>query len=225
MHLTARLTRLEGPDPPYDHNYRLGSAFLGALNQFSPEASEILHDSFRRSVYVLSEIHRVTGHPEESWFRVGTSHAKVADFVGKALAPGTRLRVGPTSFQVVGLFVEEPVARPGEYVTLSPILLRDKETGRHLVHDSNGYVDRLQAAANHQVKQYLKKEGTVRILRFEPQAVRKRTINGRTVLAQKGRFLMDGEEEELRLLVNHGIGMSPALGFGMVVGTGDRTFE
>lgn len=218
VHLTVGLTRKDGPDPPYDHNFLLGSAVLSLLRDHSPEASQAIHDSPHRTAYVLSEIHRVTGKAKEAWFRVGTSHERVANIVGKALVPGTELRINATTFRIADLAIEEPTVRPGEYVTLSPILLRDKETGQHLVHDSPGYVERLQAAANHQVKQYLKKEGTIRVLRFEPQAVRKRTIKGRTVLAQKGRMLLDGPEDELRLMVDHGIGMSPALGFGMVVG-------
>ncbi len=215
--MTVALRRTEGRDPPYDHNFLLGSAVYALIRNHSGEASSILHDSPFRSAYVLSEIHRVSGKPKEAWFRVGTSSPAVSKIIGQALTPGTVLTVGPTQFQITGLSMEEPVVRPGEYVTLSPILLRDKENGQSIVHDSPGYVETLQMAANLQVKNHLKREGTIRILHFEPQAVRKRTIEKRTVLAQKGRFLAQGSEEDLSLIVNHGIGLSPALGFGMVV--------
>ncbi|MGQ0534616.1 MAG: CRISPR-associated endoribonuclease Cas6 [Methanobacteriota archaeon] len=220
MHLAVSMTRVEGPDAPYDHNYLLGSAVLAMIRDDSVEAADVLHDGHSRKPYVLSEIHRVPGKPTEAWFRIGTSHERVANIMAKAFAPTTTFAVGPSRFRVNGVETHETVARPGEYVTLSPILLRDRETDRCLVHDDANYRETVESAANHQVKQYLKREGTIRILQFEPQAVRKRTIRGKTVLAQKGRFLMDGAEDELRMLVDHGLGRSPAMGFGMVVATG-----
>lgn len=217
MHISVKLTRKEGSDPPYDHNFMLGSAVYTLLKEHSEEGASILHDSPYRSAYVLSEIHRVRGRPKEAWFRLGTSSEAVLRLAGKALTPSTDIRVGNTVFQVTGLQIEEPIARPGEYVTLSPILLRDKESGQSIVHGSEDYQAVLETAINHQVKNYLKKEGNIKVVHFEPQAVRKRKIKDRTFLAQKGRMILDGEEEQLRLLVNHGIGRSPALGFGMVV--------
>lgn len=195
----------------------LGSAVYSLLKENAEDAADALHDSPYRSAYVLSEVHRVHGKPKEAWFRLGTSSEVVTRIAGRALTPSTEMRVGGASFQVTGLRIEEPIVRPGEYVTLSPILLRNKENDQSLVHDSPGYVESLEAAINSQVQNYLKKEGTVKVVHFEPQAVRKRKIKDRTVLAQKGRMILDGEEEQLRLLVNHGVGASPALGFGMVV--------
>lgn len=217
MHVTVQLRRIEGRDPPYDHNFLLGSAIYNLLREYSDVASDVLHDSPYRTAYVLSEIHRVTGKPKEAWFRIGTSSEAVARNIEKALVPGTRMSIGKTVFQVTGLTMEGPVVRPGEFVTLSPILLTDKETGKSLVHDSNGYQKILEEAINSQVRNNLKTAGNVRVLFVEPQGVRKRTIKERTVLAQKARLLLDGPEEELRFLVDHGIGSSPALGFGMVV--------
>ncbi len=222
VHLIVRLTRLEGKDPPYDHNFLLGSAVYHLLQAQSEEVSKAVHDSPYRSAYVLSEVHRVTGRPREAWFRAGTGHHVIAGHLAKALAPGTIFEIGPATFQTRGLDLEEPSATPGEYVTLSPILLRDKDTGRSLVHDFPRYPAILETAANVQVKNYLHREGTIRIGHFEPQAVRRRTIAGRTVLAQKGRFLAEGTEDELRLLIDQGIGLSPALGFGMVLPTEGR---
>ncbi len=219
MHLCVRLRLTKGPRAPFDHNFLLGSAVYKHLHDLSEEVVDPLHDSPYRSPYVLSEIHHVANKPDEAWFRLGTSSEAVARAVGKALTPSTEVHIGGTAFQVTGLHMEEPMVRPGEYVTLSPILLRDKENGQSLVHDSPGYVESLGSAINQQVHNYLRKDGTVKVVHFEPQAVRKRTIKGRTVLAQKGRMILDGGEEQLRLLVNHGIGASPALGFGMVVPT------
>ncbi len=176
----------------------------------------ILHDAPGRSAYVLSEIHGVRGKKGEFWFRVGTSSEAVGRLVGKALTPSTGVTVGPTSFQVTGLAIEEPVVRPGEFVTLSPILLRD-ENGKSLVHDSEGYGERLEEAMNRQIMNNTGRKGKIKLIHFEPQAVRKRKIRGRTFLAQKARLLLDGPEEDLTFLVEHGIGRSPAMGFGMVV--------
>lgn len=208
---------MSGPNPDYDHNFMLGSAVYNLLREHSEEASNVLHDSPYRSPYVLSEIHGVKGKPGEWWFRLGTSSGAVARIAGKALTPSTELSVGESSFQVTGIVMEEPLAVPGEYVTLSPILLRDKESGKSIVYDSPNYPETLENAINLQVKNHLKKEGTIKVVHFESQAVRKRKIKDRTVLAQKGRMLLDGDEEQLRFLVNHGIGSSPALGFGMIV--------
>jgi len=219
VHITVQLRRTEGRDPPYDHNFLLGSAVYHLLQEHSDEVSDVLHDSPYRSAYVLSEIHRVTGKPNESWFRVGTSNEAVAKNIEKALVPGTQMNIGKTVFRITGILMEEPVVRPGEYVTLSPILLLDKKTGKSLVYDSNSYQKILEEGINAQIKNNLKTKGEVRLLHIEPQGVRRRTIRERIVLAQKARLLLDGPEDELRFLVNHGIGRSPSLGFGMVVGT------
>ena len=208
---------MSGPNPDYDHNFMLGSAVYKLLKESSEEASTALHDSPYRSPYVLSEIHGVKGKPGEWWFRLGTSNNAVARIAGKALTPSTEITVGKSRFQITGIVMEEPLVRPGEYVTLSPILLRDKESGKSIVHDSPNYPETLEKAINLQIKNYLKKEGTIKVVHFEPQAVRKRKIKERTVLAQKGRMLLDGDDEQLSFIVNHGIGSSPALGFGMVV--------
>jgi CRISPR-associated endoribonuclease Cas6 len=217
MHVTVRLQRTGGKDASYDHNFHLGSAVYTLLKENGDGAAEVLHESHYRSAYVLSEIHRVSGKPTEAWFRVGTANETVLRIVSKALTPSIKLHVGGTEFMITGLQIEEPIVRPGEFVTLSPILLRDKETGKSIVHDTPNYKETLEAAMNSQIMNYMKVEGTVKVIHFEPQAVRKRTIKEKTVLAQKGRMLLDGEEEQLRFLVDHGVGLSPALGFGMVV--------
>lgn len=219
MHLCVRLSLVEGPRVPYDHNFLLGSAVYRHLRELSDDVSGPLHNSPYRSPYVLSEIHHVPDKAKEAWFRLGTSSEIVAELFGKAIAPGKPLRVGPSLFQVKSLRLEDVVVRPGEYVTLSPILLRDKETSQSLVHDSPGYQEILQSAINRQVGNYLEGRGSVKVLHLEQQAVRKRTIEDRTFLAQKARLILDGEMEELRFLVDHGIGASPALGFGMVIPT------
>jgi len=225
MHVTVRLQRTGGKDASYDHNFHLGSAVYTLLKENGDGAAEALHESHYRSAYVLSEIHRVGGKPGEAWFRVGTANETVLRIVSKALTPSIKLHVGGTEFMITGLQIEEPIVRPGEFVTLSPILLRDRETGKSIVHDTPGYKETLEAAMNSQVRNYMKVEGTVKVIHFEPQAVRKRTIKERTVLAQKGRMLLDGEEGQLRFLVNHGIGRSPALGFGMVVPSRENIYD
>ena len=222
VHISFKMTHIAGPDPPYDHNFMLGSAVYKMLREHSEEASTILHDSPHRSAYVLSEIHRVRAKPKESWFRSGTSNSRIATFMGEALAPRSKLTIGQTDFQVNEIRLEEPVVRPGEFVTLSPILLTDKETGRSLVHDSDDYPRRLEEAINAQIRYNAKSAGLVRLLRVETQGVHKRTIRGRTVLTQKAHLLLDGPNEELNFLVNHGIGRSPALGFGMIVLNGSK---
>lgn len=219
VHFTLGITRIEGKDPPYDHNYLLGSAVYHLLNAHSEQASKILHDSPYRTAYVLSEIYRVSGKESESWFRLGTGDKRISVLLAKAMTPGASFKVGQTTFMIHHVTLNTPSAQPGEYITLSPVLLKDRETGRSVIHDSPHYLEVLQSAANAQVKKYLKKSGTVRILRFEALGVRKRTIDGRIVLAQKGRFLMEGQEDELMMLIDYGIGLSPALGFGMVVPT------
>jgi len=217
MHVTVRLQRTGGKAPSYDHNFHLGSAVYELMKKNVDGAAEALHESHYRSAYVLSEIHPVPGKPDEYWFRAGTANEAVLKVISKALSPSQKFPVGGTEVMVTGLQIEEPVIRPGEFVTLSPILLRDKESGKSIVHDTPGYKETLEAAINAQIKNYMKVDGTVEVIHFEPQAVRKRTIKEKTVLAQKGRMLLDGEEEQLRFLVDHGVGLSPALGFGMVV--------
>lgn len=218
-HLTVHLVRIEGRDPPYDHNYLLGGAVYHQLNEFSAEAAKVLHDSTARTSYVLSEIYRVTGNTEEAWFRIGTGYEKVLEIAERAMTEGTTIRIGETVFRVMNVSIWNSPIPAGEFLTLSPILLKDTKTGLSIVYDSENYESVLGQAANSQIWNYLKKKGSVNIKHFENLGVRKRTIKGRTVLAQKGRFLLEGPEEELRFLVDYGVGLSPALGFGMVVPT------
>lgn len=231
MHVTVRLKRTGGKDAAYDHNFHLGSAVYTLLKENGDGAAEALHESHYRSAYVLSEIHRVGGKPGEAWFRVGSSNKAVIQAIAKAL-PVSKIipiknRDWKSEYTVTGHLMKDPIIRPGEFVTLSPILLRDKEAGKSIVYDTPNYRETLEAAMNLQVRNYMKVEGTVKVIHFEPSGsdeahgVRKRTIKERTVLAQKGRMLLDGPEEQLRFLVDHGVGLSPALGFGMVVGVND----
>lgn len=217
MHVSVQLTRTDGPDPPYDHNFKLGSAVYQRLTKASKEGADALHDSHVRSPYVVSEIHRVPGHPEEAWFRVGTSNQAVTNLLTKAVQPGEVLRVGPTTFKVRELQVEQPEARSGLYFTISPILLHEEDSHRSIVHDSGDYHTTLQSAINGQISNHLDETSTVSLRRVVPQAVRKRTIDGGTYLSQKAQLHLEGSEEHLRFLLNHGIGASPALGFGMVM--------
>lgn len=217
MHVSVQLTRTGGPDPPYDHNFMLGSAVYQRLQKISEEAADILHDSHERSAYVVSEIHRVPGQPKEAWFRVGTSNQSVVRLITEAFRPGETLRIGPSTFQLRELEVEEPPVRPGRFFTISPILLREEDSNRSIVHDSDDYHGTLQSAINGQIQNNLGETSSVSVRRVEPQAVRKRTIDGGTYLAQKARVHLNGSEDHLRFLVNHGIGASPALGFGMVM--------
>lgn len=217
MHVSAKLSRTEGPDPPYDHNFKLGSAIYQRLQKASGKAAEVLHDSHERSAYVVSEIHRVPGQPEEAWFRVGTSNHSVVQVMTEAFRPGDELRIGPTMFTFRELEVDEPPARPGRFFTISPILLREEGSHRSIVHDHDDFHTALQSAINAQIENHLGETSSVSVRGVEPQAVRKRTIDDGTYLAQKGRLHLSGNQDHLRLLVDHGIGSSPALGFGMIM--------
>lgn len=217
MHVSVQLTRTDGPDPPYDHNFKLGSAVYQRLQKTSDKAADALHDSHERSAYVVSEIHKVKGLDDEAWFRVGTSNQAVTNLLTQAFQPGEVLRVGPTSFEVRELQVDEPPARSGAFFTISPILLHEEASHRSIVHDSGDYHAILQRAINGQIQNHMDEPSSVSLRRVVPQAVRKRTIDGSTHLAQKAQLHLAGGEEHLRFLLNHGIGASPALGFGMVM--------
>lgn len=217
IHVSVKLTRVDGPDPPYDHNFLLGSAVYNRLKATSDEAADVLHDSHERSAYVVSEIHRVPGKPKEAWFRVGTSNQSVTRLMTEAFRPGEKLRIGPATFELRELQVDEPNVRPGRFFTISPILLREEDSNQSIVHDSGGYHGILQSAINGQIQNNMGETSSISLRRIEPQAVRKRTIGDSTYLAQKARLHLSGTEDHLRFLVNHGIGASPALGFGMVM--------
>ena len=217
IHITVNLTKTDGRNPPYDHNFLLGSAVYDLLRRDSKEASTVLHDAPGRSAYVLSEIHGVRGKKGEFWFRVGTSSPGVIDLITKALKPGIIINIGETSFSINELRVDEPEVRPGQFITISPILLRDKETKQSIVCDSKDYHNVLQTAINAQIHNNLKETSTVSVMHVTPKGVRKRTISGRTYLSQKALINLNGSEKHLRFLVNHGIGRSPSLAFGMIV--------
>lgn len=103
MHITIHMNRMDGPDPPYDHNFLLGSAVYTMLREASGDAATAVHDSPYRSAYVLSEVYRVRGRPKEAWFRMGTSSGALLRLAGKALSPGTDIQIGPTLFRVTGM--------------------------------------------------------------------------------------------------------------------------
>jgi len=145
-HLTIQLNHIGGQDVSYDHNFMLGSAIYKLLEEHSENASKAVHDSHYRSPYVLSEIYRVRKKPNEAWFRIGLTNNTLIKLLAKSLSPGSELTIGNTKFQITGIQMEEPIVRPGEYITLSPILLRDRENGQSLVHDTPGYVKSLEAA-------------------------------------------------------------------------------
>jgi len=187
------------------------------LHEYNKTIFDALHTSPTRSAYVISEIYPVKGMVNEFWFRVGTSVDVVTKTLMNALAPGVKIDIGGTEFQVTGIVLENPPPREGEYITLSPILLIDKNSGKSIVYDGQDYVKLLECAINTQIKNNLKEDGTIEVLAFEPKGVRRRKISNRVFLTQKGRMILKGEEKHLTFLLNHGIGRSPALGFGMIV--------
>jgi len=187
------------------------------LRENSEEASKVLHDAPGRSPYVLSEIHGVRGKKGEFWFRVGTSSSRIIELITNALQPGKNIIIGETSFSINELRVDEPEVRPGQFITLSPILLRDRDTNQSIVCDSKDYHNVLQTAINAQIHNNLKETSTVSVMHVTPKGVRKRTISGRTYLSQKALINLNGSTKHLRFLMNHGIGRSPSLAFGMIV--------
>lgn len=157
------------------------------------------------------------GKKGEFWFRAGTSNQTIVDLISRAIEPGQSLRIKDTLFNIRELKIEEPEIRPGQFVTLSPILLRNPDTKQSIVCDSEDYHGVLQAAINAQIQNNLNETSTVSLMHITPKGIRKRTISGRTYLAQKASIDLNGSKKHLRFLANHGIGRSPSLGFGMVV--------
>ncbi len=219
MHLVVKLRMKSGRAPPYDHNFILGSAVYNHLRQHSDRVLSALHDSPKRSPYVLSELFPSRNLPGHWSFRVGSSNYKLVNLISECLPAGTPLQISESRYEVTDVSVDDVPCNPGEYLTLSPILLRDSVNRKSIVCDFPDYPRKLEEAMNVQIQNNLQKDGSMSVRHFEPLGVRKRRIKDKTVLAQKGRMLIIGPQDEIRFLVDHGVGLSPALAFGFIVPT------
>ncbi len=224
MKLTVMLTRIEGPSPPYDHNYLLASTVLAALKNRSAQAAAIIHDNTKTSPYVLSEIHPFPRRNGEFYFCFSTTNVRLAKLVEESFPNEANIRVGPTNFKVGGIKrseVRASIPSPIEVATLSPVIVREKKNhSRCLIPDDAGYLDVLNDLVAAKIRKFAGPEETCKVLRVVPQAVRRRTVAGGTVLATKGHFFMHGSENGLRFILEHGLGANTAMGFGFVVPTG-----
>lgn len=166
------------------------------------------------------------GKKGEFWFRVGTVFEKTANLVKLAFQHAQKIKIRDTFFDVNGIKIDYPgreLIEPIALVTLSPILLYNRDNRRKcILVDDTDFPKYVQDAINHQIKNARGSDGTVSVLRIEAQGVRKRTIKERTVLANKCRLWLEGSSEDLKHVVDSGIGNSPGLGFGMVIPTGGR---
>lgn len=184
----------------------------------------LLHDAPKRAPYVLSELRRAPRRAagperaEQYVFRIGVRSQGLARVLADCFPPEACFPVGEARFRVEGVRPDlaVPPAR-GWFRTLSPVLLRDR--GRSVVADGPGYVARVQRAVDAQVVQYGALGcgvSRVRVPAMHPLGVQRRTIRGHRVLAQDALLWVEGPEAQVSLLVDHGIGLSPALAFGMV---------
>lgn len=223
MQLTVRLRQQTPRSAAYDHNFHLGASVYEALRAFHPDLSRQIHESPERAKLAIGEIYHLPHRRGEATFRVASPDERLLRLLGGSLVATGKLHVGQAVYVVTAAEAHptpEPAAPAGVH-TLSPIFVRAKgEDRRSLVHDNCDYASVLSDVINHDVRRATGREGTVRVLRMEKLDVRKRTLAGRTVMAQKGTFWLDGDARDIQHVLDWGIGHSTALGFGMVVPEG-----
>jgi CRISPR-associated endoribonuclease Cas6 len=220
MQMSVRIQQQTPRSVSYDHNYPLGSAMYEALRAFHPDLAREMHQSPERAKLAVGEIYHLPRQRGEAVFRVSSPDERLLRLLGGALVATGKLHVGQAVYAVEGTQVHPTpdLAAPTGVHTLSPVLIRGRgEDRRSLVHDNCEYTKVLAEVINHDVKRATGREGTVQVLRMDKLDVRKRTLAGRTVMAQKGTFWLDGDSRDLQHVLDWGIGHSTGLGFGMVV--------
>lgn len=223
MQITIRLQQQSPKSVSYNHNFSLGSALYEALRAFHPDVARELHDSHDRAKFAVGEIYHHPRFRGEASFRVASPDERLLRMIAGSLVSCGKMQIGQSAYVVKGAEAHPtPTELPAPLGvhTLSPVLIRDRESPQSLVMDNCPYPDVLASAINHDVRKLTGREGSVSVLRMDKLQVRKRTLAGRTVMAQKGTFWLDGDPRDLAHVLDHGIGQSTALGFGLVVPEG-----
>lgn len=221
MHVSVQLKRIDGPDPPYDHNSMLAAAVYEALRANDSKLSERIHSSPKPSPFVLSEIFPFNRADDEFWFRLASPDNHLARTLASSIFAAGKIEIGDVRFEVTGAQgrpTPTEIPTPFEIHTLSPIYIRDRESSDSLVKDNCDYLQVITEVINHQLQTAADLPGTLSVMNADLGEVRKRTIADRTVLAQKGHFWLDGDPREVAWVLDYGIGQSRAMGFGLVVG-------
>lgn len=227
MQMTVRLTQSSPRSASYDHNYPLSAAINEAMRAHHADFSRKLHESRERSPLAIGEIYHLAHARGEASFRIASPDERLLRLVAGALVTTGKMQVGPAQYLVMGADAHptvDPIAPLGVH-TLSPVLIKSKDSPLSLVHDNCDYPRVLADVINHDVKRATGRDGTIRVLNMTKLEVRKRTLAGRTVMAQKGTFWLDGDARDIQHALDWGVGHSTALGFGMVVGEGSRAPE
>lgn len=222
MQMTIHLRQETPRSVSYDHNYSLGSAIYEAMRGFQADVARALHESTDRAKLAVGEVYHHARRRGEASFRVASPDERLLRVVSASLMACGRMQVGQSTYAVTGALAHpspDPLAPLGLH-TLSPVYIKDRESPRSLVHDNCDYSTVLASVVNRDVKRATGRDGSVSVLRMEKLEVRKRTLAGRTIMAQKGTFWLDGDPRDLAHVLDWGVGQSTALGFGLVVPEG-----
>lgn len=226
--VSVRISQTSDRSVSYDHNYSLGSAINEAMRANHADLWREVHKSAERSKYAVGEIYHLPHRRGEATFRVSSPDERLVRLIGGALVSTGKMQIGQSQYAVQGVDTHsdpDPVAPFGVH-TLSPILVRGRDSPLSLVHDNCDYPRVLADVINHDIQRVAGRPGSVKVLNMTDLAVRKRSLAGRTVMAQKGTFWLDsGDGRDLKHVLEWGIGHSTALGFGLVVMEGQRVPE
>ncbi len=219
MQMTIRLRQESRTSVSYDHNYSLSAAINEAMRAFHPEFSRELHRSPERAKYAVGEIYHLAHARGEASFRIASPDERLLRMLAGALVSTGKMQVGKSEYLVTGTeaHAAPETCAPAGIHTLSPILIRDPDSPQSLVMDNCSYATVLASVINHDIHKITGRKGTVSVLNQAKLEVRKRTLAGRTVMAQKGTFWLDGAAEDIAHVFEWGVGQSTALGFGLVV--------
>ncbi len=224
MKLIVSLDNISKKTPCYDHNYLLASAFLNQLRLSDPQLSGIIHDMKTTAPYVLSEIHSIKGVSWKHYFCIATSSKAIAAHIERTFRAGSDLFIGDVQLSVVDIRSEDifdEMPSPLEVNTLSPVLVKEERNhGRCMLPSDSDYLKVLNQLITTKVHKFVGENDYCRVIRVEVQDIRRRHISNGVVLATKGRFYLDGTPKALKLILEHGLGASTAMGFGFVVPSG-----
>jgi CRISPR-associated endoribonuclease Cas6 len=223
MQMTVELRQESERPVDYDHNYRLAASIFEAIRAFHPEAGRAMHASRERSKLAIGEIYHLPRAKYEASFRIASPDEHLLRLVGGALVAVGKLQVGKATYVVRGteMHATGELPPPVGLHTLSPILIRGRDSPLSLVHDNCDYPTVLAEVINYDIKRATGRAGSVRVVNMGKLEVRKRSLAGRTVMAQKGTFWLDAADgRDLGHVLDWGVGHSTGMGFGMVVSEG-----
>ena len=210
---------------PYNYQYELYSAIQSKMKTVSPETTQRVHSSRGIPLFNSSALLPLGFTGPAQWvnartfmFMINTIYQEVADVIGKALQPGTSLRLNSCVLNVLSIKTREvdfkfvPVLP--QLKSRGPIVIKEKE--KYYMVGEREFEVHLLSVLKRKADAVTGRNTVARGLTVTTSHPKVYIVSGHKVPASILSFILDADEDVIRTALVYGVGAKTQMGFGMV---------